>query len=320
MPWWFRTVFLALLLCFLAGLLLGLGVWLWHRRKEAESYERLRLDSEAESDRLRLRISSLHSKGERVAELETEVVELTQRAERLTAIQGQLSDAQTLANRIPELERSIVDLRHRGEQADRLEVEVSKLRLQVNQPHDDDELVTLRASASRVAELEQCVASLEVAAGRAETLDAELRSVRIELEETRSRTGQLEAELLAAQDDVVRLKASPLVDQAIEPSWQQGTTQLGTPGADHRDDLKAINGIGPVMERTLNDLGIKTWEQIAAFTADDIKKVSAAILTFPGRIERDDWVGGADELLIAGHVPGEDTSGRPLTSYRRRIL
>ncbi len=52
-----------------------------------------------------------------------------------------------------------------------------------------------------------------------------------------SRTGQLEAELLAAQDDVARLKASPLVDQAIEPSWQQGTTQLGTPGADHRDDL-----------------------------------------------------------------------------------
>ncbi len=246
MPWWFRTIFLALLLSFLAGLLVGLALWAWRRRKEGASYERIRLEHEAESDRLRLRISSLHNKGERVDELESEVVELRQRTERLTAIQGQLSDAQTLANRVPELERQVIDLSHRGEQADRLESEVARLK----------------------AELESAKAAVST--------------------------------------------------QTIKPSWQQGTTQLGTPGADHRDDLKVINGIGPVMEQTLNDLGIKTWEQIGAFSAEDIEKVSAAISTFPGRIDRDDWVGGAIELLAAGHVPGEDTSGRPLTSNRRR--
>ena len=65
MPWWFRTIFWALLLCFLAGLLLGLLIWWWRQRHERESYERLRLEREAESDRLRLRISSLQEQGGR---------------------------------------------------------------------------------------------------------------------------------------------------------------------------------------------------------------------------------------------------------------
>ncbi len=274
MPWWFRTIFVALVLCFLGGLFFGLAVWIWRRRREVQSYERLRLEREAESDRLRLRISSLQSKEERVGELEAEVVELRQRAERLAAIQGQLSDAQTLANRVPELERQIIDL-----------------GLRANQAADDSDMAALRAST------------------------AELRSAQGEV-------ARLKAELETAKAGAVieDVETSPPVeaDQEPEPSWQQGTTELGTPGADHSDDLKAINGIGPVMERTLNDLGIKTWEQIATFTADDIEKVSAAISTFPGRIERDDWVGGASELLASGHVPGEDTSGRPLSSNRRR--
>ncbi|MDH3303241.1 MAG: hypothetical protein OES24_22280, partial [Acidimicrobiia bacterium] len=90
-----------------------------------------------------------------------------------------------------------------------------------------------------------------------------------------------------------------------KPSWHEGTTKLGTPGADHVDDLKQIRGIGPVMERTLQSFGIQTWEQVAAFTPDDIEKVTAAIDAFPGRIERDDWMGGAQALLDAGHVPGD---------------
>ena len=67
--------------------------------------------------------------------------------------------------------------------------------------------------------------------------------------------------------------------------------------ADHKDDLKQIYGIGPVLEKTLNSLGITAWEQIAAFTKGDIARVAAAIDTFPDRIERDDWKGGARKLL-----------------------
>ncbi|MGH1493833.1 MAG: helix-hairpin-helix domain-containing protein [Acidimicrobiales bacterium] len=80
-------------------------------------------------------------------------------------------------------------------------------------------------------------------------------------------------------------------------SWRAGTTKLGTAGAAHRDDLKVVNGIGPVMEKTLNGFGINTWEQLAAFSKADVEKVTAAIDAFPGRIERDEWVSQAGDLV-----------------------
>ena len=61
------------------------------------------------------------------------------------------------------------------------------------------------------------------------------------------------------------------------------------------DDLKKISGVGPALEKKLHGLGITTFAQVAAFTADDIAKVDDA-LSFKGRIERDDWVGQAKEL------------------------
>ncbi|MCP8882312.1 NADH-quinone oxidoreductase subunit NuoE [Devosia sp. XJ19-1] len=68
------------------------------------------------------------------------------------------------------------------------------------------------------------------------------------------------------------------------------------------DDLKLISGVGPVIERKLNALGITRYDQIAKFKKADIARVDA-VLNFKGRIERDDWLkqakalakGGADE-------------------------
>ena len=51
------------------------------------------------------------------------------------------------------------------------------------------------------------------------------------------------------------------------------------------------------MERTLNELGVSTFKQLADFQQVDIDKVSKAIGSFPGRIERDDWVGKAKQIL-----------------------
>lgn len=62
------------------------------------------------------------------------------------------------------------------------------------------------------------------------------------------------------------------------------------------DDLKAIKGIGPAIERALNDLGITRYEQIAAFTAEDRERVAAALGGLGRRLDRDDWVGSARRL------------------------
>jgi predicted flap endonuclease-1-like 5' DNA nuclease len=47
------------------------------------------------------------------------------------------------------------------------------------------------------------------------------------------------------------------------------------------------------MERTLNRLGITSFEQIARFTRQDIERVAEALQSFPDRIVRDDWIRGA---------------------------
>jgi len=64
-----------------------------------------------------------------------------------------------------------------------------------------------------------------------------------------------------------------------------------------RDDLKRIRGIGPVLERLLNDLGIHRLQQIAEFGPDDVERVQAALQDFPDRIERDHWVEQARTLI-----------------------
>jgi len=72
-----------------------------------------------------------------------------------------------------------------------------------------------------------------------------------------------------------------------------------------KDDLKKIKGIGPVMEKTLNSLGITSYKQICELTRDDVNKVSAAIATFPNRIERDDWIGGAKKQYMEKYGKSE---------------
>lgn len=68
------------------------------------------------------------------------------------------------------------------------------------------------------------------------------------------------------------------------------------------DDLKRISGIGPKLEQVLNSMGIRTYAQIAAWTADDLAKVDDQ-LKLGGRISRDDWLGQANVLLTSIEGP-----------------
>ena len=65
--------------------------------------------------------------------------------------------------------------------------------------------------------------------------------------------------------------------------------------AGEEDDLKRIKGIGPVNEKALNDLGIFKFSQIAAWTPANVDWVEDS-LSFPGRIEREDWIAQAKVL------------------------
>lgn len=67
------------------------------------------------------------------------------------------------------------------------------------------------------------------------------------------------------------------------------------------DDLKRIRGIGVLIEKKLNSMGITSYDQIANWSVADIDRVSE-VLDFKGRIERENWVEQARILAVGGHT------------------
>ena len=61
------------------------------------------------------------------------------------------------------------------------------------------------------------------------------------------------------------------------------------------DDLKALSGVGPALEKKLHDAGVTTFAQIAAWTEEDVAAMDEK-LSFKGRIEREGWIAQAAEL------------------------
>ena len=64
------------------------------------------------------------------------------------------------------------------------------------------------------------------------------------------------------------------------------------------DDLKKISGVGPVLEKKLNESGIFHFWQVAALKKAQIEELEAE-MSFPGRITRDEWVKQAKEFAKA---------------------
>jgi predicted flap endonuclease-1-like 5' DNA nuclease len=62
------------------------------------------------------------------------------------------------------------------------------------------------------------------------------------------------------------------------------------------DDLRAVRGIGPSMERKLHGLGIISYRQLAMLDGAELERVRAELTDFRNRIEREDWVGQARAL------------------------
>ncbi len=61
------------------------------------------------------------------------------------------------------------------------------------------------------------------------------------------------------------------------------------------DDLKQLSGVGPALEKKLNEAGVTTFAQIAGWKKADIAEFDEK-LNFRGRIEREGWVAQAKKL------------------------
>ena len=92
-------------------------------------------------------------------------------------------------------------------------------------------------------------------------------------------------------------KAGPA--KASKPAAEKKPARKPSSSA-NGDNLQRIKGIGSVLEKKLAKLGVTRYAQIAAWTQEDIDGVSTQ-LDFKGRIEREEWIKQAAELVSAAN-------------------
>ncbi len=220
---------------------------------------------------------------DKIAELNEKNSELRKALERLRNNNASNANAPATANS-PENNQDIQRIRRA----------LAETRAQLN--HEKTRSANLE---SKLTEQKESTASpvTPISVGQIKKLKSELaaKEVRIAALEKKLKNKPAKQNRTDKQNKAAKQKPSA--------DWQKGQTKLGTPGSNHKDDLTAINGIGPKIEKVLNRLGIKSWEQLAALKAADIKTVDDALKDFSGRIKRDEWVPQAKAIMRNGHQP-----------------
>ena len=63
------------------------------------------------------------------------------------------------------------------------------------------------------------------------------------------------------------------VAERLQPAVQTAPATIAAESSASRDDLKLIKGVGPAMEKKLNDAGITTFEQLSRLTSTDLGNI-----------------------------------------------
>ena len=108
--------------------------------------------------------------------------------------------------------------------------------------------------------------------------------------------------MIAPSADVAMLRSvrsKALVSPDVPAGVEENIFRLPAASGTDVDDLKRIRGIGVLIEKKLNAMGVRTYEQIANWTAGDVSRVSDS-LDFKGRIERESWIEQARILTSGG--------------------
>lgn len=113
---------------------------------------------------------------------------------------------------------------------------------------------------------------------------------------------------------VAPLVSKPVEKPAPKPKAAQAPAKKSAPkkaaapkaSAANKDNLRMIRGIGPQIEARLNSLDVYQFAQIASWKEKDEAKFGE-VLSFPGRIKREEWVKQAKILAKGGKT---EFSGR----------
>lgn len=179
-------------------------------------------------------------------------------------------------------------------------------QLKFTSPSDENEFGALegpllQASSSsfaedRLAEIERRLQSLEKEREQLRHAPAEDRPIHPLSVESHS---ALDARQLEVFEDANGEEEEPDIQDASSRSvsWTSMSGQRSRELA--KDDLTRIDGVGPFLERKLNEVGVYTFKEISEWDTARIHDITRQIQFFEGRIEKDDWVGQAKRLLGA---------------------
>ncbi len=299
------------------------------RLREGQRADDRRLqERQAESVALRAEVASLRralqDKAEQIARLEATVIELEPLQlrlrerdadlERLRAgLQEQRERAEALAEQARQGARELAELRERLHERDR---EINALRVRAQDAAARAEQVEQGRERHRqeLAECSRMLASLEnELAETRQRLQRQIERNRKQEVVHRSVVADLQRRLQEAHGrlgSAPRGNPAPQTPAGAAAAPAQSPARNRTPppaepeaGGDRQsapvDDLKAIRGIGPKIERSLYEMGITRYEQIASWTDEDVARVAARLRAFPERIRWDRWIEQARALARA---------------------
>ncbi len=236
---------------------------------------------DAEIARLRARAEELEPFQERSRRLERELEQ--DRARASAALQGTEQELAQRRTHIGEMESELACLRAQSQE------DLTRFTETVQQR--DQDIQRLRATIEELEMFRGEVEKKEIA-----LREAEERRV-MDISEREEEIGALRKRLVeyrVAQRHHQQAKSTVPADSASHSTSAAGRG-AGKSRPAQKDDLKQIHGIGPVMERVLNRMGMFTFRQIAEWKDQDVEHMASELNTFPDRIRHDNWIAGAKE-------------------------
>lgn len=184
-----------------------------------------------------------------------------------------------------------------------IELEAENAQLNHDASLSKQEIETLQRD---VAELDELKVQNKELAHCLESMESSRKQYERDARRYKEHAGQSEkkSETLRIKLDEVEKTFATLEHQQRDAlkdarkSAQSQNSKSKKPKKKEVDDLKEIVGIGKVFESALHELGVTSFRQIANFGVTDMARVNQELKEFKGRMEQDDWVGQAKELLF----------------------
>ena len=207
------------------------------------------------------------------------------------SVNKMLAAAQTRLDNLDALEQKVIEL------------EAENAQLNHDASLSQQEVETLQRV---VAELDELKVQNKELAHCLESMESSRKQHERDARRYKEHAGQSEekSETLRIKLDEVEKTFATLENQQRDAlkdarkSAQAQNSKSKKPEKKEVDDLKEIVGIGKVFESALHELGVTSFRQIANFGVTDIARVNQELKEFKGRMEQDDWVGQAKELLF----------------------